>query len=156
MKLKAHMTKTICARLALTLCFFGFNSCTRPRPVELKSLCQNENDNIYVSVEGYLRTGASVLCSSPDGSRACGLELSDKPDGTTGISVYVEEGTGKSQMEPLPKSYSRESLKIHTADGNVLGTQDRVRVFGIAKSGTDVASSSLTLCYINVDKIEKP
>lgn len=157
MKRKVQITnKTNYALFVLMLCSFGLVSCTKPVPVAFNKACQKENDNIYVSLEGYLNTGTSVLCSSRDGTRTCGLELMDSPDGTNKISVYLEEGTGKSQMEPLPKSYSKGNLKVRDHDGQVLGAKDRVRVIGIAKSTNDVVNSSYSVCYINVQKIERP
>ncbi len=154
MSLKNHKAKSY-ASLLLLLAVLGFNGCAKPVAVEFSQVCQKENDDKYISVEGYLRTGVSVLCSSRNGTRTCGLELTDKPDGQAKISVDVEEGTGKSQMEPLPKSYTKESLKVHTEDGSAVGPQDRVRVIGTAKTATDAINSSLTVCYITVSKIEK-
>ena len=133
----------------------GLAGCTKPVPVALDQVCQKENDNQYISVEGYLRTGVTVLCSSRGGTRTCGLELADKPDGTGPISVYVEEGTGRSQMEPLPKSYSNDDLKLRTKDGQTITTQDKVRIIGTAKTTTDAVNSSYTICFIDVTKIEK-
>ena len=134
---------------------FSFGGCAKPVAVEFSKVCQKENDDKYISVEGYLRTGVTVLCSSRNGTRTCGLELTDKPDGQAKISVDVEEGTGKSQMEPLPKSYDKESLKVRTQDGSAVGPQQRVRIIGTAKTATDAINSSLTVCYITVNKIEK-
>ncbi|HEY0544210.1 MAG TPA: hypothetical protein VGC91_02345 [Pyrinomonadaceae bacterium] len=139
----------------LLLCLLALDGCAKPVPVAFNQVCQKENDNKYISVEGYLRTGVTVLCSSRGGTRTCGIELAEKPDGESKINVYVEEGTGKSQMEPLPKSYSDENLKLRTTDGQTVGAQDRVRIIGTAKTATD-ASSSYTVCYIDVNKIEKP
>lgn len=142
--------------LAVLLFLTGLTGCTKPVPVAFNNVCRKENDNRYISVEGYLRTGVTVLCSSRGGTRACGLELADKPDGSSAISVYVEEGTGKSQMQPLPKSYSNDDLKLRSKDGQTIGTQDRVRIIGTAKTTTDAVNSSYTICYIDVTKIEKP
>lgn len=144
------------ARFLLSVWVFGLVSCSKPTPVEFKNICQKENDYAYVSVEGYLRTGSNVLCSSRDGTRACGLELLERLDGGNKISVYVEEGTGKSQMDPLPKSYGKENLKIRTGNGQVLGPEERVRIIGTARIGTDVANSSYSICYVDVVKIERP
>ena len=156
MKLKRCYLKRIITTLSLLLlAVLGINGCTKPVAIEFGKVCQKENDNKYISVEGYLRTGVSVLCSSRGGTRTCGLELSDKPDGQAKISVDVEEGTGKSQMEPLPKSYSKENLKVHTHDGSTVGPQDRVRITGTAKTATDAVNSSITVCYLSADKIEK-
>jgi hypothetical protein len=156
MSIKRYHLKRISLTFTLLLLIvLGINGCTKPVAVEFGKVCQKENDDKYISVEGYLRTGASVLCSSRSGTRTCGLELSDKPDGQAKISVDVEEGTGKSQMEPLPKSYSKENLKVHTQDGSAVGPQDRVRITGTAKTATDAVNSSITVCYLTADKIEK-
>lgn len=139
----------------LLLSLLAFNGCAKPVPVAFSQVCQKESDNKYISVEGYLRTGVTVLCSSRGGTRTCGIELAEKPEGDSKISVYVVEGTGKSQMSPLPTSYSDENLKLRTADGQTVGSKDRVRIIGTAKTTTD-ANSSYTVCYIDVNKIEKP
>ncbi len=138
------------------LFLMSLTGCTKPVPVAFNQVCQKENDNRYISVEGYVRTGVTVFCSSRNGTRACGLELADKPDGNSAISVYVEEGTGNSQMQPLPKSYSPDDLKLRAKDGQPIGTQDRVRIIGTAKTTTDAVNSSYTICFIDVTKIEKP
>lgn len=140
----------------LVICIFSLIGCAKPVPLAFNGVCQIENNNKYISVEGYLRTGASVLCSSREGTSTCGLELLEKLEGENKISVYLEEGTGNSQMEPLPKSYSRDDLKIHTRDGQTLGPQDRVRIVGNARIGGDTNNPSYTICYIDVNKIEKP
>ncbi len=144
----------ITASLFLT-CIFALNGCAKPVAVAFDQVCTKENNEQYISVEGYLRTGVTVLCSSHGGKRTCGLELFDKPDGQSKISVDIEEGTGKSQMEALPKNYSSEDLKIRAQDGSMIGTRDRVRIIGTAATDTGAGSSSLTVCYINVAKIEK-
>lgn len=154
MKLKSDKRKA-CALSLLLAAAFVTGGCAKPVATEFSKVCQKENDSKYISVEGYLRTGASVLCSSRNGTRTCGLELSDKPDGASKISADVEEGTGKSQMEPLPRSYSKENLKVRTEDSSIIGPQDRVRIIGTAKTSTDAVNSSITVCYITVDRIEK-
>lgn len=150
------INKALCARLVLIHCVVILVGCSKPTPVELNKVCQKENDDAYVAVEGYLRIGASVLCSSREGTRSCGLELLERADGGGKISVFVEEGTGNNQMEPLPNGYITENLKIRARDGQILGPQDRVRIIGIAKNGGEIVDSSYSICYVNVEKIEKP
>jgi len=144
--------------ISLSLLFsviVSLSGCAKPTPVAFGQVCQKENDERYLSVEGYLRTGVTVLCSSHGGTRTCGIELSEQPEGDSKISVYVEEGTGKSQMEPLPKSYSAESLKLKSSDGQTITPKDKVRIIGTARTTTDAINSSYTVCYIDVSKIEK-
>jgi hypothetical protein len=133
----------------------ALSGCARPTPIAFGQVCQKENDNRYISVEGYLRTGVTVLCSSRSGTRSCGIELGDQPEGGNKISAYVEEGTGKSQMEPLPKSYGAEDLKLKSSDGQPVTPKDKVRIIGTARTATDAVNSSYTVCYIDVSKIEK-
>lgn len=156
MNLTSYKTKRSVYSLSLLLLpgLLFMNGCAKPVPVEFSQVCQKDNDKKYISVEGYVRTGVSVLCSSTSGKRTCGLELSDKPDGESKISVYIEEGDGKSQMEPLPKSYGKDSLKLHTSDGGIAGPQDRVRLTGTSNTSTD-AAGSYTVCFIDISKIEK-
>jgi hypothetical protein len=134
---------------------FALTGCAKPLAVAFDQVCTTENNEKYISVEGYLKTGVTVLCSSHGGTRTCGLELFDKPDGQSKISVDIQEGTGKSQMEALPKNYSSDDLKIRAQDGSAITARDRVRIIGTAATDTGAGSSSLNVCYINVAKVEK-
>lgn len=140
----------------LIFCTSCLAGCAKPVLVDISNACQNGNDNKYIAVEGYLRTGTTVLCSSREGTRSCGLELTDKPDGESKLNVYVEVGTGKSQMDQLPKNYGKDDLRIRDKDGRTFGALDRVRILGVAKNGDAVVNNSYTVCYMNVQKIERP
>jgi hypothetical protein len=82
--------------------------------------------------------------------------LTDKPDSESKLNVYVEVGTGKSQMDQLPKNYGKDDLRVRDKDGRMFGAQDRVRILGVAKNGDAVVNNSYTVCYMNVQKIERP
>jgi hypothetical protein len=140
--------------LLVLSCAVGFAGCAKPTPVEFGSLCQKDNDQKYISVEGYLGAGITVLCSTHGSVRACGLELYDKPGSTSKISAYIEEGTGDNEMEPPARNYTKDSLKIRTNDGQLVTPQDKVRITGTAKTATD-ANGSHSVCFVNVNKIQK-
>ncbi len=140
--------------LLILLCGVGFAGCAKPTPLEFGSVCQKDNDQKYVSVEGYLGAGVTVLCSTHGSVRACGLELYDKPGSTSKISAYIEEGTGDNEMEPPTRNYTKDSLKIRTDGGQLVTPQDKVRITGTAKTATD-ANGSYSVCFIDVKKIEK-
>jgi hypothetical protein len=157
MNRQAYSTrKKFFTRILLLLCTSYLTSCGKPVFVDISNACKNGNNNQYIAVEGYLRTGTTVLCSSREGTRSCGLELTDKPDGDSKLDVYVEVGTGKSQMDQLPKNYGKNDLRIRDKDGRALSAQDRVRVLGVAKHGDAVVNNSYAICYVNVQKIERP
>lgn len=142
--------------VATVLCWIALVGCSKPVPVAFENLCQKSNDSLYISVEGYLSAGTSVLCSSQDGKRTCGLELTNSPGGTNKISVYVDEGTGKSQMEPVTKSYNKDNLIVRDNKGKIISAKDRIRVIGIAKSENDSINDSYAVCFIYVEAIERP
>jgi hypothetical protein len=156
MKPAKHFSKRPIFTASLFLaCAFALSGCAKPVAVAFDQVCTKENNDKYISVEGYLKTGVTVLCSSHGGTRTCGLELLDKPDGQSKISVDIEEGTGKSQMEALPKNYGSDDLKIRAQDGSMVSTRDRVRIIGTASTDTGAGNSSLTVCFVKVAKIEK-
>lgn len=59
----------------------------------------------------------------------------------------ASEGTGPNQVEKLPEEYTSKDLKVHCADGTVVGTKDKVRVQGKAEFVYGLT--------ILVDRIEK-
>jgi hypothetical protein len=110
---------------------FSFAACSRgPATVgELKdfdAVCDQSNKGKRVAVEGYLR-----FPNSFKGERSAVLRLYKTPDFRFApVGVQMEIGNGANQFELPPKQYKDSDLKVHLANGQVVGTGTKVRVSG--------------------------
>jgi hypothetical protein len=131
----------------------GASSCTKPEPVQFADLCAAGNDKKTVVTEGYLRARVSVFCSNIGGGDVtCGLDLFDPQGGEQKIGAHVRQGSGDNQIEKLPSGFKKEDVKIRDDGGALVGAGDRVRVTGrLSYAG----NAETTVCFLNVDKIEK-
>ncbi len=119
--------KPLVLLLTIALLATGCSSAPPPAtPMTYDTADVQANHDRQISLEGYARLpGMGVV------SDIIGLDLYEKPDGKgkkMGLSVPV--GSGKNQCEKPPKQYKAEDLKLHTADGTVVGPNDRIRVSG--------------------------
>ena len=94
--------------------------------VSFASACDEANKGQRVAVTGYLRLPDSF---SGDFSVVLRLFETDRFDGTP-IGATVRLGTEANQMENVPDSYTNDDLKVHLADGQVIGYGTPVRVSG--------------------------
>jgi starvation-inducible outer membrane lipoprotein len=88
--------------------------------------CAKANDGKRVAVEGYL-----LLPDTFTESESVVLRLYEVLETDSAkIGVTVRFGTDPNRVENVPTEYTDDDLKIHTADGQVVGYQDKVRVSG--------------------------
>jgi hypothetical protein len=124
-----------------------------PAPVKVayKEICDVANDNKVVRIQGYLALG---LVARRDGDPVTGepywhIQLVRKPGGDGDVSVFLYEGDGNNQMQPVPDQYSPDDLKVKATNGDPVGPDDKVRIVGEANTGDGV-------CYIDpVERIRK-
>jgi hypothetical protein len=89
-------------------------------------VCNESNEGERVAVEGYLRLPDSF---SGDFSVVLRLFETDSFEGTP-IGATVRLGTEANQMENMPDSYTDDDLRVHLADGQVVGYGTKVKVSG--------------------------
>ena len=102
-----------------------------------------------VILEGY----PGVLHTSTDHKGTQSFAILSTSAGTTdsaqqSVVASAPAGTGPNQVEQLPEQYTTKDLKIHCADGTVVGTRDKVRVEGKAEF-----VYGLTILVKKIDKI---
>lgn len=124
-------------------------------PVEFSRACDQANDGKYLQVSGVLSARSSVYCSNRGGRMECGLDLLEPAGGPNRISADIEVGSGANTMDEVPKSYTKDALKIRDNAGNTvaLGT-DTVKATGkmlIAPA----APGGQGVCLMQVYKIER-
>jgi hypothetical protein len=118
--------------------------------VKYSEMCQKENKDKVVSVDGYFGTNdLMVSCSGAGEKKRCTLNLMPKPGSTESHSASVSVGSGPNQMDALPAQYTAEDLHLRTSDGKAIGPRDRVRVVGKMYVTDDY-------CSIDVLEIQTP
>ncbi|HEX7175480.1 MAG TPA: hypothetical protein VF240_09500 [Pyrinomonadaceae bacterium] len=144
------MKRFACAATLLTGAALALAACSKPaEPVAFAEVCAAGTDKKTVVTEGYLRPGASIMCSNTGGGPVtCGLGLFDPQGGEKKISAYVEQGTGASEVEKPASGYKQGDLKLRADDSSLVGPNDRLRVTGRVTNGDNV-------CFLNISKIEK-
>ncbi|MBD0326289.1 MAG: hypothetical protein ICV68_07655, partial [Pyrinomonadaceae bacterium] len=118
--------------------------------VKYSDVCQKDNKDKVVSVDGYFGTNDLMVSCSGEGERKrCTLNFMPKPGSTESHSASVSVGSGPNQMDALPDKYKAEDLRLRTKDGKTIGPRDWVRV--IAKMNvTD------SYCSLQVLEIQTP
>jgi hypothetical protein len=118
--------------VVVSLLIFGLSACGRDEPATtgvdtaFAAACDESNEGERVAVTGYLRLPDSF---TGDFSAVLRLFETDTFEGTP-IGATVRLGTEANQMENVPASYSDTDLKVHLADGQVVGYGTKVKVSG--------------------------
>lgn len=114
--------------------------------VKYSDVCQKENTDKVVSVDGYFGTNDLMVSCSGEGERKrCTLNFMPKPGSTESHSASVSVGSGPNQMDALPDKYTAEDLHLRTKDGKTIGPRDWVRV---------VAKMRVTDSYCSLEVLE--
>jgi hypothetical protein len=114
--------------------------------VKYSEMCQQDNKDKVVSVDGYFGTNdLMVSCSGEGEKKRCTINLMPKPGSPDGHSASVSVGGGPNQMDALPSQYTAEDLHLRTSDGKQVGPRDRARVVG---------KMYVTDSYCSIDVIE--
>lgn len=142
-----------------TLLLCGVTACStvpgKPMAKEVTwaTMCTPENENQFVSIEGYVGSFDMSVCVNQGGKIVCPMGLYGSPvsGGAPASSrvLLLEPGTGNNQMEKAP---SLRDYKFHTNNGTVLGVADKMRFTG----KMIYATSDRRMCHLTEITIEKP
>lgn len=109
--------------LLMTGCSSGPPAST---PQTFENAGTQANHDKQISLEGYPRLPSTVYVKDH-----VSVELHEKADGKGKyLRFTVPVGSGKNQCEKPPKDFKQEDLKLHAADGTVVGINDKIRVSG--------------------------
>jgi hypothetical protein len=136
--------------LIFTLIITGMltlTACQEPVAVTFDQVCQVENNQQFISTDGYFSLGTTVYCSDTAGDFRCGLVFNSYPDGDQEFSAELKEGNRKNMMRHLESGYLEEDLQIKTDSRDLIGVGQHVTVTGEMLVTKDV-------CLMYVDKIE--
>jgi len=118
-------------RLLFALSLLAIVACSQEAPTTgagqpFSSACDRSNDGERIAVNGYLRLPDSF---TGDLSVVLRLFETDSFSGTP-IGVQIRLGSEANQMENVPQSYSDNDLRVHLANGQVVGYGTEVKVSG--------------------------
>jgi hypothetical protein len=115
--------------------------------VPFDQACQVENDQQWISTDGYFSLKTTVYCSSNSGDLRCGLVFNSYPDGNQEFTANLREGNRKNMMRHLESGYLEADLQIKTNSGEMIGVGQHLTLTG----KMDITQDT---CTMNVDKIE--
>ena len=134
---------------AFAACAVLLASCgDSPEPIAYDQVCK-QADGKVVQTEGYFAADRSVFCSNIGSNDVrCGLGFVAAPGQKAGFTADVAEGTGRNQVEPIPRDFAPEAIVFHAADGGEVHVGDKVIITGKLSVAPNV-------CLIRVDTITK-
>jgi hypothetical protein len=117
-------------RVAPLLLLLMLTACSEGPPtpgtlVTFDNVCDKANEGKRVAVEGYLTFPSEFK----EHDISIMMRLRPAPDGHSKNVIGASVKLG-SQVEEPPVSFSQKDMKLHAADGKVLGYHDKVRVSG--------------------------
>ena len=117
-------------RAASLLLLLGLSACreepaTRGTLVSFEAVCDKSHEDKRVALEGYLSFPQRFKENEIFIAMRLRPALEETPQKVIGVTAKLG-----SQIEMPPLRYSEKDLRVHTADGKIVGYQDKVRVSG--------------------------
>ena len=128
MTLRSNLIALIaCCLIALALASCGSEGPpTAGEAKDFTTVCDKANDGKRVSLEGYLRFPGSFKGDLSVILRMYkSNDFRDKP-----VGVQIRLGNQANQLEKVPKQFTDKDMKVHLANGQVVGYGTKVRVSG--------------------------
>lgn len=123
-------------------------------PVQFANACDKANDDKHVEVSGYFKNTGSAMCSkSGNEPMRCPIEFVEGPNTEKPIRVYIDKGSGKSEIDnPDPK----KGLEIKDDKGEVVDNTQKVKIVAdVSVLDALPANSNSAGCFMTAKKIEK-
>jgi hypothetical protein len=140
----------------LVLAVVGSAGCnTTGVPVEYAAACDKANDDKRVEVVGYFKNTGSAMCSkSGNEPMRCPIEFVDGPNTEKPIRVYIDKGSGNSEID----NPEQKGLKIKDDKGEIVENTQKVKLtadVNVLDSASLTGDSKSAGCYMTAKKIEK-
>lgn len=127
--------------------------------VAFAEVCKKELDGKTLATTGYFQAPFTALCRSTQRRAAtattCSFDLRDKPDGELRVSLNIEVGTGANRVDEAKLKAKQGAAAVSDASGKALAEKVRVRVTGALHAVPNSLKPEETICWLDVDKIER-
>lgn len=147
-------------RLPLLAASLALAGCGESTPtVEFAKACAKEFDGKTIATTGVLHAPFEALCrkATRRGAAAttCSFDLRDKPGGEMRLSLNVEIGGGANRVDEARLKAKRGAAAIAAGDAKFLAEKAPVRVTGVLHAVPNVLKTEETICWLDVEKIER-
>ena len=147
-------------RLPLLLAVFALAACgDSATTVEFAKLCVKELDGKTVATTGYLHAPFVTLCRATTRrggtTTTCSFDLRDKPDGEVRVSLNIEVGSGANRVDDARLKAKQGAAAIAASDAKFLADKAQVRVTGALHAVPNSLKPEETICWLDVEKIER-
>lgn len=127
--------------------------------VEFGKVCTKELDGKTVATTGYLHAPFATLCRTTTRRKSttttCSFDLRDKPDGDMRLSLNIEVGSGENRVDEARLQAKQGAAAIIDDDLKFLANRAKVRVTGSLHALPNSLKPDETICWLDVDKIER-
>jgi hypothetical protein len=127
--------------------------------VEFAKVCAKERDGKTVATTGYLRAPFATLCRAASrgngATTTCSFDLRDKPDGEARLSLNIEVGRGANRVDEERLRAEHGAAAVIDSELKFLADKARVRVTGRLYAVPNSLAPEETICWLDVDRIER-
>lgn len=127
--------------------------------VEFAKVCAQELDGKTITTTGYLHAPFGTLCRTTTrragSATTCSFDLRDKPEGEVRLSLNIEVGRGENRVDEARHKEKQGAAAIAGGDGKFLADKVQVRVTGALHAVANSLKPEETICWLDVDKIER-
>ena len=145
--------------LPLALLLVALGCSESATTVDFVKVCTKDLDGKTVRTTGYLHAPFAALCRTATKQNAsttvCSFDLRDRPDGEVRISINIEIGSGESRVDEARLEDKLGAASVRDSDGKFLADKAQVRVIGALHALPNSLRPDETLCWLDVDRIER-
>jgi hypothetical protein len=127
--------------------------------VEFAKVCVKELDGKTIATTGYLQAPFTALCRTATrrggAVTTCSYDLRDKPDGEVRVSLNIEMGRGENRVDEARLKAKQGAAAIADSGGKFLADKAQVRVTGALHAVPNSLKAEETICWLDVEKIER-
>jgi len=147
-------------RLPFPLLALALAACSESATtVEFAKVCVKELDGKTVATTGYLHSPFATLCRTTarrnSATTTCSFDLRDKPDGEVRLSLNIEMGGGENRVDEARLKAKQGAAAVTGSDAKFLTDKAQVRVTGTLHAVPNSLKPEETICWLDVDKIER-
>lgn len=134
-------------------------ACSDTPVTAFANACQRENDAKALRTDGVLVAPFAALCRTSRRRNAavttCSFDLRDPAGGDARISLNIAVGDGKSEIDKARLDARQGAAAIRDADGRYLADRVKIRVSGTLRAVQNTLKPDETVCWIDVDQINR-
>ncbi len=134
-------------------------ACSDTPVIEFAKACLRENDGKTLRTQGVLAAPFAALCRTSRRRSAtvttCSFDLRDPAGGDARISLNIAVGDGKSEIDKMRLDARQGAAAVRDGDGRFLADRAKIAVTGTLRAVQNTLKPDETVCWIDVDRIDR-